>query len=134
MNKRLKYLREEILLLSQDEFASRIERQHDIISIYENGKKPISKKFIKLVCDEYNINQEWLETGEGPIFRKMTEKEEIIFKINKALEGRSESLIHGLYFLTELDAEEIKLLENIAYQIIEHTRSREYIKRINEKK
>lgn len=134
MKKRLKQLRKDKLNLSQQKFAEKINVKQSTINKYESGEVIPPDRVIADICREFGANEDWLRTGEGPIFREMTEKEEFIFKINKALEGKSESLIHGMYFLTELDAEELKLMENIAYQIIEHTRSREFIKRINEKK
>lgn len=134
MKERLKKLRKEKLKISQQKMAEKLNITQATYARYELGTTIPTDRVIADICREFNANEDWLRTGEGSIFREMTEKEEIIFKINKALEGRSDSLIHGMYFLTELDAEEIKLLENIAYQIIEHTRSREFIRRINEKK
>lgn len=134
MKERIKQLRKDELNYSQQKFAEKINLKQNTIAQYEAGTAQPTDRVIADICREFNTNEDWLRTGEGSIFREMTEKEEIIFKINKALEGKSDSLIHGMYFLTELDAEEIKLMENIAYQIIEHTRSREFIKRINEKK
>lgn len=134
MKDRLKQLRKDELNYSQKDFAEKLNLKQQSYAQYETGRVIPPDRVIADICREFNANEDWLRTGEGSIFREMTEKEEIIFKINKALEGKSDSLIHGMYFLTELDAEEIKLMENIAYQIIEHTRSREFIKRINEKK
>ncbi len=124
MNKRLKYLREEILLLSQEEFANRVGRKNDIISIYENGKKPISKKFIKLVCDEYNINQEWLETGKGPIFKEMTEIEQMKKKIDEVMESKSEFQRNALYVLATMSEEEWDLIEKMYYKIKQHSKDK----------
>lgn len=71
MNARLKKIRE-MNKLSQEEFGKRINiesRGH--ISSLENGTKNITDRIVKDVCREFNINEDWLRTGDGVIKRNV---------------------------------------------------------------
>lgn len=68
MNNRLKIIRTH-LNLSQEEFGSRIgikSRAH--ISSLESGSRNITDRIIKDLVSVYNVNEEWLRTGEGDMF------------------------------------------------------------------
>lgn len=67
MNNRLKELRN-ALKMSQESFAETIGVSRITVSQWENGEKPISKSGLKLLYGSINVNQTWLETGEGPMF------------------------------------------------------------------
>ena len=70
MNHRLKEIRTR-LNLSQEEFGSRIgikSRAH--ISSLESGSRNITDRIIKDLVSVYNVNEEWLRTGEGDMFNE----------------------------------------------------------------
>ena len=64
IGKRLKELRVE-LRLNQGEFAQRLKFSQGAYSDYENGKKTLADKYIRLICLEFGVNEHWLKTGEG---------------------------------------------------------------------
>ena len=64
---RLKRLRKE-LDLTQEAFASRIGSVQNTITGYENDRRNPSAPVISLICREFNVNEEWLRTGEGEMF------------------------------------------------------------------
>lgn len=75
MEKRLKKLRQ-ALDMTQQEFAERIGVKRNTIAQYETGRnEPISAVF-SLICKEFNVNEEWLKTGEGEMFNQMSRDEE----------------------------------------------------------
>lgn len=58
----------ESLGLTQKEFGGRLAVTPAYISSIESGRKTPSMIFLKLVCYEYNINAEWIESGKGEPF------------------------------------------------------------------
>lgn len=67
MNKRLKEIRSrEGLTLVQ--LAEKLSLTKDHVSRMELGKRPITKKNIDHICKTFNINPEWLITGEGRMY------------------------------------------------------------------
>ncbi|MDR0917960.1 MAG: helix-turn-helix transcriptional regulator [Oscillospiraceae bacterium] len=66
-NERLKYLRKEILELTQVKFAARIGMSRPNLGNIEVGRIELTSRTIQDICREFNINRLWLETGEGEI-------------------------------------------------------------------
>ncbi len=67
MLNRLKEARK-TLHLSQREFGERLGVSRDVISNIEYGRVPPRDLLLKHICEVYNIREEWLRTGEGPMF------------------------------------------------------------------
>ena len=51
--------------LSQAQFGERLRVSRDVINNIENNRINISELIIKTICMEFNLNEEWLRTGEG---------------------------------------------------------------------
>ena len=68
MELRIKQIRER-LNLSQSELGARIGLNRSSISNLEKGERRITDKHIKLLRSELNINESWLRTGEGNMFK-----------------------------------------------------------------
>ena len=69
MNNRLRKIRKE-RHLSQEEFGKKIgieSRAH--ISALENGNRTITDRIINDVCREFSVNEEWLRTGNGDMYK-----------------------------------------------------------------
>jgi len=65
---RLTELRKNLDNMKQGEFAKRISTTQGHVSDIENGRKDLSERTIKLICSEFNVNENWLRTGEGEMF------------------------------------------------------------------
>lgn len=66
MNERIKKLRK-TLDLTQQEFGRRIGMKQNTIALIESGRNT-SDQTILAICREFGANEEWLRTGEGPMF------------------------------------------------------------------
>lgn len=67
INERLVKLRT-ALNINQSTFAAKINRAQSTYSEYERGKN-IPDRTISDICRVFNVNEEWLKNGEGPMFR-----------------------------------------------------------------
>ena len=68
---RIKLLRKKHLKLTQDDFGERLGVSRDTISNIELNRlaKPEQKtSLLKLICKEFNVNEEWLLNGIEPMF------------------------------------------------------------------
>lgn len=68
MEKRIKKIRK-TLDLTQQEFAERIGVKRNTVATYEMGKSKPSDSALSLICREFNVNEEWLKTGIGQMFK-----------------------------------------------------------------
>ena len=69
MNTRIRQLRKS-LGLNQTEFGQRIGLQQNAISLMEKAGRKVTEKNILTICTQYNVNEEWLRTGEGAMFEE----------------------------------------------------------------
>lgn len=67
MINRVKELRK-LKKLTQKEFGERIGVSGDNISSIEKGKVKLTDRNISLICEKFNVNEEWLREGKGEIF------------------------------------------------------------------
>ena len=72
MNERIKKLRR-ALELTQKEFASRLGIKQNTIAKYETNRGNPTVAVISFICREFNVNEEWLRTGNGSMFKASEE-------------------------------------------------------------
>ena len=77
MNERIKELRKE-LNLTLEKFGERLGIQKATLSKIENGTVSITERNIMAICREFNVNENWLRTGEGDIHIQMNEEDELM--------------------------------------------------------
>ena len=110
MKDRIKKIRKEFDL-TQQEFADRLKVGRNNIAGYETGKRSPSDAVISLICREFNVNEEWLRTGQGEMFIQRT-RNQIITDFAGDLITEPDSfktrLIEGLAKLDASDWEDIE--------------------------
>lgn len=67
INDRVRAIRS-TLKMNQTNFGLRIDASQNYLSSIEKGHREVTEKIIKLISFEYNVNEEWLRTGEGEMF------------------------------------------------------------------
>lgn len=67
INERIRELRE-YLKLSRNDFGERLGMSGDSINNLERGRVVIKDFIIKLISQEFNVDENWLRTGEGSMF------------------------------------------------------------------
>lgn len=66
---RIKYLREEILKIKQNEMSVKLGLQRGSLSDIERKKtKNVTDRVINDICREFSVNEDWLRYGTEPIF------------------------------------------------------------------
>lgn len=73
---RIKKLRKS-LDLTQEEFSGRIGIKRNTIAKYETGRGEPIDAVMSLICREFNVSETWLRTGEGEMFVKLSEEDEL---------------------------------------------------------
>ena len=119
MKDRIKKIRKE-LDLTQQKFADRLGVQRNTIAMYEMGRTLPSDAIMRSICREFNVNEDWLRTGEGEMFIKLTRDEEMAKLTKKLLNEEEDSfknrLISVLANLTDVQwevlAEDAEKLSN----------------------
>jgi len=122
MNERIKKLRK-ALDLTQQAFADRIGTTQNSLAGYETGRRNPSSSVINNICKEFHVNEEWLRTGSGGMFQKLSRDAEIEEFVNNVLRDESAEFKRRLIAaLAHLDAAGWDALEQL---IEEMSRSHE---------
>jgi DNA-binding XRE family transcriptional regulator len=58
------------LNMNQTEFGSELGASRAMIASYEVGKVVPDKSIRLLICQKFNVNESWLETGEGVPYKE----------------------------------------------------------------
>lgn len=77
MKDRLFHLRKTVLNMSRAKFGIPIGMSDGEIKNIETGLTQLKENKIPLICNAYNVNEEWLRTGKGEIFIPKTRGQEI---------------------------------------------------------
>lgn len=104
MNERIKQLRK-ALGKTQDDFAKKIGLSRNFIAQVEIGTKIPSERTIVDICREFNVNEDWLRTGDGEMFIQLSRDEQIEEFVGTLLKDEDDSfkrrMISGLAALDE---------------------------------
>ena len=88
------------------------------ISKLENNERSLTDQMAKSIYREYGVNEEWLKTGEGEMFKPRTRSEIIAQFAGELMKEEDSSFRKQLVeVLAELDLQEWKLLEGIAKKL-----------------
>lgn len=69
MNERIKQIRKDAKL-TQADFGDVIGATRAMIAVYETGRVIPDKSMQMLICSKFNVNERWLETGEGEPYKR----------------------------------------------------------------
>ena len=76
-------MNERIVLLRKDKgmtrasFGEKLGVSGDVINNLERGRVEIKEQMILLICKTFDVNEEWLRTGEGEMYLPLDREEEI---------------------------------------------------------
>lgn len=115
MNERIKELRKS-LGLTQLEFGEQVGVKANTIGNYEIGLRTPSDAVIRAICREFNVNENWLRTGDGEMFNPQDEK--LAAFIGSLVADDSEPFKRRMVeLLADLTPEEWNLLERMAERL-----------------
>ena len=77
IKERLKEIRK-VLNISQREFGEKIGVKVAAVGNWEIGRQAIPDARIYQICNEFNVRSEWLENGEGEMFKPIKSETDVI--------------------------------------------------------
>lgn len=100
---------------SQEQFANELNLSRNFINQVESGKKNPSERTILDICSKFNVNEEWLRTGEGEMLIELSRKDKILAWATEALTGVSEDYRNRFVdVLDALSVDDWEVLANMA--------------------
>lgn len=114
MNNRIKEIRK-YMGETQEEFARKLGLSRNYIGLIEIGKRVPSDRTISDICRVYDVNENWLRTGEGEMLKG--EDASWVTASIKLAEMPSEIREPLLSFIANISDEEWRIIKD--YAVIE---------------
>ena len=117
MKDRIKKIRKE-LDLTQQKFADKLGVQRNTIAMYEMGRTLPSDAIMRSICHEFNVNEDWLRTGQGEMFIKQTRDEQIASFVGSIQSSEDDSFKKRfISMLSALDESDWEVLEKMVIML-----------------
>ena len=110
---RVKYLRKELLKLTQQDFSKELNISRYNMGNIDTGTIALTDRVISDICVKFNVNETWLRTGEGEIFVPLTRNQQITDFLGDLIKEEGtfkKRLIDALCKLDEKDWEDFERL------------------------
>lgn len=116
INERVKYLRKEVLKLTQQDFSKVLNISRSNMGNIETGQISLTERIILDICEKYNVNETWLRTGKGEMFIQKTRNQQITDFLGDLIKEEDgtfkKRLIEAMSKLDKRDWEDIERLVN----------------------
>lgn len=122
MKNRIKKIRKD-KGLTQVEFGEKIGVKGNTVTNYENGLRNPTDAILHSICREFNVNEEWLRTGEGEPYIESDDKLSVY--ISKIYTGSDEFIKDLIVAYMDLDDTSKEALRKLADGMIKARRERD---------
>ena len=123
MKDRIRLLRH-TLGLTQQKFADKLGIKGNAISQYESGRNAPIDAVISLICREFNVNEEWLRTGNGEMFVQRTRADELSSFVDQLLQSEPDDIRRRFVTaISRLSTKELEVLERTALHLTDELSS-----------
>lgn len=123
---RIKRLRKKILDKTQKEFGEHIGLKPNSVSDIESGKNNLTEQTANAICREFEINKDWLLTGEGEMCD--IPEDETVAAVSELLEESNPfyDLIIGIvHTYKKLDDKSQETLRNLSQELLDNLKKRD---------
>ena len=105
--------------LTQEAFGARIGGlSRNYVWMIEKGERMPSDRTIADICREFDVREDWLRTGQGPMLVEKTRDEELAEFFGRVL-VRDDFKHRLLTALSRLDESEWAMLEQVAKKLLD---------------
>lgn len=112
IGERIKFIRKKEKL-SQAVFADRLSVTRNIIAKYENGLVKPTEIFIKHLCREFSVCENWLKYGDGDIYKAVTEEDLFSEKLGEILISENDMIKEIIMKALELDEDYLNMINQL---------------------
>lgn len=113
MNERIKKIRNS-MNISQTDFAQKLSVSRSAVCKMESGENYPSEQTIKLICNEFSVNEDWLRTGKGEMFIPKSKEQLFSELLGEAVKADENDFKRRLFLaLSKLDDSGWESLEKL---------------------
>jgi len=105
------------LRIKKVRFAEKIHVEQSYVTQLTTGKRNPSDRLVDSICREFNVNETWLRTGEGDMFRPRTRNDLISDFVGDILNSEPDFRQQLIGVLARMTPEEWRILERKAVEL-----------------
>lgn len=125
MNERLALIREAVGLTTRA-FGEKINLTGGAITNMEKGIRNITERTVSDICREFDVNEDWLRTGEGNMFIEFTEMQKVMRYTGLLLKDTdsviAKAVMDFIVTYEQLDDTSKKVLNEVAQKYLENSK------------
>lgn len=107
--------------MTQEKFAKKLGLKRQTIATYETGRSEPMDNIVISICREFNVNREWLLTGEGNMYNMP--EDETAAVVSELLEESNpvyDAVISIVQTYQKLDEKSQKVMDNFIKEVYEN--------------
>lgn len=122
IQERIRFIRKEVLKLNQADFAQKIKISRSNLGNIETGSVNLTDRIVYQICQTFDINEEWLRTGNGEMYAENDESivRELIEKYHM-----TENQQRIMYAFLAMDDEKRERVATAFFDFIDSMRQQE---------
>ena len=121
IGERIRFVRKKRYDMTQEEFAKQLHVSRSNLGNVETGNVEATDRLIQDICRVFGVNEEWLRSGNGEIFRQLSETDKLA-KAIAMVETSEDDLIKGiLVAYAELPEEKRAVVRELVDKIARNT-------------
>lgn len=125
MKERIREIRK-TLKLTQVEFGEKIGVKGNTVTNYETGLRNPTDAVLLSICREFNVNEEWLRSGEGDMFQIPDDEDAAL--VSEILEHTDrrfyQAVLNIVRTYSQLSPESQSALDVFVDQLLENAKNR----------
>ncbi len=127
MKDRIKKIRKEVKL-TQVQFGEKIGVKGNTVTNYESGLRTPTDAVIKSICREFNVDENWLRTGEGEMFLPVLEEDEMALYVSELLEDEGDNPLYTIikevmHTYSELSPKSQEVIRDAAEKLLDNLKN-----------
>lgn len=108
---------------TKTEFAEKLNISQSFVSRLASGEKEPSNRTIADICREFDVNEDWLRTGQGDPYVQLSRDEELAQFFGEVMKGEDPDFRRRLLsVMSRLTTDEWALLEQMAWKLVDELR------------
>lgn len=97
--------------LTQEEFGEKLDMTRNKVFNLESGRKIIKSDDIEKICSTFNINEEWIISGKGSMYKSSDKNKSISNSMSYMI--REKEFNNVVSKLSSLNGDEFKIVSNL---------------------
>lgn len=116
MHDRIKQIRI-ALGLNQSDFGNKIGLGQAGVSALEKGIRGVTDRNIQLICEKFNVNEEWLRFGIGDMFLEVSEEDEFMRAATELRLSGDEGIMQAVIEYWKMSPDQREIIKNFIINI-----------------